>query len=221
VPYNVGVHGLFVRSWELIGTVWVTTALGTLLLLVAAGAGCALGRHPSMPLVRVVAWWVRHIVLPLATCRAWWRRAASIFVNNITILAALLGAGRWPVAPLFGVAAIGISLGIALRVISDLPVQLLMRWPSRSGVAKYRIRVGAALNLLEPPAIMLTVGLSLARPVMSLPTHLVWETFGFWVVPATLLAAGGEALWLGAAQAPDAMPGAISGENAGNHRDQE
>lgn len=194
-------------------------ALGTFLLLVAAGAGWALARQPSLLPVRAVTWWVRHVVLPLITYRAWWRRAASIFVNNITILAALLAMGRWPVAPLLGVAAVGISLGIALRVMSDLPSPPLMVVPSRREAAKHRIRLGVALNLLEPPAIMLTVGLSLARPVMSLPTSQVWETFALWVVPATLLAASGEALWLGATQPPDGMHGEMTSQGPNTHSD--
>ena len=165
-----------------------------------------MARQPALPPVRVVSWWIRHVVVPLVTCRAWWRRAAAIFTNNMVILSAVMAVGHWPVAPLFAVAGLGVSLGVALHVMAELPVLPLTRWPCRGSAAQHRIRVGVALNLLEPPAIMLTVGLSLARPVMPFPATQSWETFGLWVAPATLLAAAGEALWLGAALGQSVTP---------------
>ena len=188
---------MYARSWEMICSVWLPIALGTLLLLVATAAGWAIARRPTMMLGRVVSWWLRHVVFPLVMCRLWWCRAAAILVNNTTILAVLLSLGRWSIAPLFGVAALGLSLGVALRVMPDVPLPLSPRL-SHQVARGYRVQIGLALNLLEPPAIMLTVGLSLAWPVMSWPASRVWETFVLWVVPATLLAAGGEATWLGA-----------------------
>ena len=53
------------------------------------------------------------------------------------------------------------------------------------------------LNLLEPPAIALALGLAIGRSAIPLSSTQAWGVFLTWVVPAMLVAAGGEALWLG------------------------
>ena len=62
------------------------------------------------------------------------------------------------------------------------------------------------LNLLEPPAIIAAIGLSLGRSVVPLSPGQAWEAFAAWIVPALLIAAGGEALWLGAERAAAESP---------------
>ncbi len=191
---------LLARTLDVIGGVWVYAALGTGLMLVGAGSGWAIGKTVWLPPVRLIAWWVVRVILPVLRCRSWWGRGAAIFGNNLSILAALLALGRWQAASLAGVAGLGVSLGIGLRILfstSDAAWGSAFRY---SAEAKRRLRIGVALNLLEPPAIMLTIGLSLGRALGPLSGAQAWETFALWVFPMTLLAAAGEALWMGVTQ---------------------
>ncbi len=191
---------MFVRSLDVIGAVWLIAAMGTGLALVGTGLGWAVAQTESLPPVRLVAWWVRRIVVPLLHSRSWRRRAAVIFVNNVSILAVLTAVGRWHWGALVSVAGLGAGLGIGLRILSNEPTADLQPDRAPGAGAKRSFRIGIALNLLEPPAIILTIGLSLGRLAVPLSHVEVWETFALWVVPATVLAAGGEALWLGASQ---------------------
>ena len=78
-----------------------------------------------------------------------------------------------------------------------------MSVPARDRQARRRIRIGIALNMLEPPAIVVTLGLTLGLRTIPLTCEQAWQTFGVWVVPALFVAAAGEALWLGVGQAKD------------------
>ena len=182
---------------NVIGSILIASILATGLIAVGACAGWSLGQDTRVPLVRAVVWWVKRIVLPLLRRRSWFVRTASIFANNIAILTLLTVLGRWHVAALIGVAAVGVNLGIGLRVLGG-------EFPgfdeSSSTVHEghvWRMRLGMALNMLELPAIMLTGGLALQRVALSLSNLEVWSTFLLWILPATLVAAAGEALWLG------------------------
>lgn len=189
---------LLSRTLDVISAVLVDAALGTGLLVAGAGAGWVSGQASRLPPVRLIAVWVRRVVLPLLRCQSWWRRATGIFVNNLSILAALLAVGRWHGVSLVGVAWLGLSLGIGLRVLSGASDEFGELDLGSDSRARRCIRIGVALNLLEPPAIILTIGLSLSRAAVPLSAPQVWETFALWVVPLTLLAAAGEALWMGA-----------------------
>ncbi len=61
------------------------------------------------------------------------------------------------------------------------------------------VAVGMALNLLEVPAILITLGLSMGRggATSGLLSGDVWTAYAVAVAPLLLIAAGGEALWLG------------------------
>jgi hypothetical protein len=52
--------------------------------------------------------------------------------------------------------------------------------------------------MLEPPAILISAGLSLAQGAMpaDLSTTAVWSTFAHIVLPLLALAAAGEATWM-------------------------
>ncbi len=189
---------LLSRTLDVIAGVWMDALLGTGLLVIGSGAGWVAGRASWLPPVRLIAMWVGSFVLPLMRCRSWWRRAAGIFVNNVSILAALLALGRWHGVSLVGVAGLGLSLGIGLRILSGESDAFGELDLGSNAWAKRCIRIGLFLNLLEPPAIILTIGLSLSRATIPLPAQQVWETFALWVVPLTVLAAAGEALWMGA-----------------------
>lgn len=166
-------------------------------MLIGTVGGWVIGQRAALPPVRLVTWWIRGVVMPLLRCRSWWSRAATIFANNLSILALLVAAGLWHTVALVAVAGLGVSLGVGLRILMCQPAVPWEGKPSTGRSAKRRVRVGIALNLLEPPAIALAIGLCLGRSVLPLSAAEMWETFLLWVVPFTLLAALGEALWMG------------------------
>jgi hypothetical protein len=62
---------------------------------------------------------------------------------------------------------------------------------------------------------MIALGISMRRAALGLPAETVWATYAVWVVPLTLVAALGEAMWIGVvmraarvADRPDGMRGA-------------
>ncbi len=197
---------LFSQSLDVIGSVWTHALLGSGLALVGTGLGWAMGAEDSIPPVRLIAWWVRNIAQPLLRCRRWWIRAATIFLNNAVILLSLVAIGHWRIAAVVAVAGLGVSLGIGLRLLSDMPSDAVVPTVQPNRAVRRRINLGVGLNLLEPPAIMLAIGLSLGRQTISLETAAVWVTFAVWVVPLTLVAAAGEAIWLGECQREEEEP---------------
>lgn len=188
---------MFAESLEVIRAVWGIAVLGTGLMLIGTVGGWVIGQTATLPPVRLVTWWIRGVVMPLLRCRSWWRRAATIFANNLSILALLVAAGRWHTVALVAVSGLGVSLGVGLRILMCQPAVPWEGKPRTERSAKRRVRVGIALNLLEPPAIALAIGLSLGRSGIPLSATQMWETFLLWVIPFTLLAALGEALWMG------------------------
>ena len=188
---------MFGSSFDVIMTVLLPALLGTALVVVGAAAGWAVGRRNTASPVRLVAWWVRHVAVPLLTSRSWVRRFGTIFINNTSVLATLVCLGAWRITALAGVAGLGLCLGIGMRILAAETQAWGGLDPAQDRRLLQRIRVGVALNLLEPPAIVLTCGLCLGRPMLGSAQE-AWETFALWVVPATALAAGGEAIWLGA-----------------------
>ncbi len=172
-------------------------ALGVSLLLAATAAGWRVGRERHVIPTRVLETWVRCVVLRLVRQRSWCIRFAAILVNNGAVLSLLIVVAPWRWAALTGIALLGISLGIGLRVLSSDPDARFDVGPVRHPSQIRRIRLGVLMNLLEPPAIALTVGLALTRSAVPLTAVQTWSTFLFWVVPATMIAAAGEATWLG------------------------
>ena len=199
--------GLLARSMLVFGQLGRGMFIGTIVLLLAVAAGWVLGRHTSFPLVRLITWWVTRVVTPLLRSRSWVRRAATIFINNTCVLAALLALGPWRIPARVGVVLLGLSLGIALRHLSAIADRFAVSVPVRDRSAKRRMRVGVALNLLEPPAIVLTLGLTLGFRTIPLTGEQAWLTFGVWVVPTLFVAAAGEALWLGVGQTENSSLG--------------
>ena len=184
------------RSWSIVVALWPSMLVGTGLVLAGTGIGWFVGGYRSFPAVRGVTWWLTHVILPLLKTPSWLRRAATIFVNNCTISAMLVALGAWPNVALAGVSILGINLGIALQVLSRLTDEFCDPGPDAAAPARWRIRLGVALNLLEVPAIVVALGLSIGRQVAPTAAAQVWSAFFVWVVPALLAAAAGEALWL-------------------------
>ena len=143
------------------------------------------------------------------------RRAATIFLNNTAVLAAVVALGVWTVAAFLGVAALGLSLGIGLRILSGSLDDLAVPAGGSSGHARRAVTFGVVLNLLEPPAIVLALGLALGRRAIPLAGAETWTVFAFWVVPALLAAAAGEALWLGAGREEPPTEEVVNSETPG------
>ena len=179
---------LLTRSLEVFSELGRSMVLGTVAMLVAVGFGWVMGRHRTFPPVRMVAWWITRIVLPLLKSRSWGRRAATIFINNTGVLTALLVLGSWRLTARIGVVILGLSLGMALRHLGAVTDEFAAAVPVRGQGDKRRIRVGVALNMLEPPAIVLSLGLSLGLRTIPLTPGQAWETFAVWVVPALFAA---------------------------------
>jgi len=175
-------------------------SIGTGLLILATALGWSAGRHRALPPVRLIGWWVRLVVAPLIRSPSWPRRSATIFLNNAAVLAVIVALGRWLIAAYASVTVLGLSLGLGLRILAGLDGDLAVHVrPGRPHVRR-KLIIGVALNLLEPPAIVLALGLSLGRQTAPLDESRVWSLFATWVVPLLVLAAVGEGLWLGAGQ---------------------
>ncbi len=197
---------MIVHLWDVLSAAWVSMLLGTGLVLVGTCAGWRVGHYRSFVGVRLVSWWLMHVIVPLLKSPSWWRRAATIFINNICILSVLLAAGALYGLALLCVAGLGVSLGIALKRLTEDADELVVSLSGRDPRARRRIRVGIALNMLEPPAIVVTLGLCLGQRTAPISWLQAWQTYAIVVVPAMLLAAGGEALWLGAGRLAGSPP---------------
>jgi hypothetical protein len=121
-----------------------------------------------------------------------------IFFNNAGILALMVCLAVSRAAAAIAVIAVGLTLGIALRALGHIHLDWSHPGPNAPIILRRQIRFGVLLNLLEPPAIAAAVGLALARTSMSLPAPDAWQAFAMFVVPLLLVAAGGEAMWIGA-----------------------
>ncbi len=187
--------------------IWPDLLLGAGFTLVATWFGWRLGRRRSFPPVKAIGWWVVGVVLPLLRSASWSRRTVLIFLNNGAILAVIGAVGGYRHGGIVGAGTLGVSLGIALRVMADASRGLGGRVGASAGPdSRWRMRIGLALNMLEPPAILVAVGLSMARGSLKVTTEQAWLTFAVFVLPALLFAAGGEALWLGVTNhAPEAV----------------
>lgn len=190
---------------DIVGQFGRGMVIGTVVLVAAAVLGWFLGRPSSFLWYRLLAWWIEHIVLPLLRARSWMRRTATIFANNTVVLAALLALGRWPLAARIGVVVLGLNLGAALRHLSlrgDVEIEEV-GYDRRS---RRIVLLGVALNMLEAPAIVMTIGLALGRGTVPLSADQAWAGFAIWVIPALAIAAAGEALWLGVRRPRDVVP---------------
>lgn len=171
--------------------------IGTLLLLIGIGVGLGIGKFKAFQPVHWVSWWVSRVIIPLLQKRSWILRSTTIFMNNIIILVLLLATGFSSYVAIIGITTVGLSMGIALKVLSDQPESFSISHITMTGWNLRKFRIGIILNLLEPPAIVATLGLSLGRAVIPLNPQQIWEPFWQWIIPAMLIAAGGEALWIG------------------------
>ncbi len=188
---------LVLQSWSILVALWPSMLIGTGLVVAGTCIGWVVGRYRTFPAVRGIAWWVTSVILPILRTRSWLRRSAAIFINNGTVSAVLVALGAWPWVAPAAVSILGINIGIALRVLASITDEFGDPASDAAPGTRWRIRLGVALNLLEPPAIVAAVGLSIGRQSVAASVGQIWLTFGIWVVPLLLIAAAGEGLWLG------------------------
>ena len=186
--------------------------IGGVLVVICVPLGWKLGCRERGWLYRATCWWFAQVAQPLLACGSWSRRALIIAVNNsavcgVLVLLGVLGGVAW-----LWVALMGVSLGIALKLLaalawedSGLAVAEVEEPGSTAGPPRSASRqrklltgIGFALNLLELPAILLSLGLCLGQGAWDV--ILGWQRalalFVLLVLPLLLVAAAGEALWL-------------------------
>lgn len=191
---------LLLRQIDVLWDIGFGMIVGTVLAVACVGAGWILALGNTGGPTRLIAWWVHHVVDRIVRAGCWRRRCAGIFANNTAVTALLVALGAWAVGAWAGIVCLGLSLGIGLQVMSRRPDAFGIVTNSADVRAARRIRVGVTLNMLEPPAIAIAIGLSLGRNALpaGLSAGQSWETFAVCVVPLLLVAACGEALWLDA-----------------------
>lgn len=192
---------------------WRPTLIGLVVLLIGTIAGWGMAADREFTPAHWLRWWLERIILPGLRQRSWLARLVVILLNNATICVLLIWAGGVPAGAWIGVVIVGLSLGAALRMLSDPRWEMAdyagLSEPAdrsppdpESGMPPAPDRLvalGVLLNLLELPAITIVLGLTMGR--LAAPNHLapadIWRIFACWVVPLLAIAAGGESLWLG------------------------
>jgi len=186
--------------------------VGGAAIVVCVAIGWCVGGERQARFVRLVSWWLDHVVRPLLGRRSWFQRTVIIAANNSLVCAAVVVLGAVGSLSWLGVVFVGLGLGVALRLLLDVdstdqndvdaePGAQDERDPG-DGAAEPRLRwlatIGLALNLLEIPAIMFSAGLSLGQgsisSVLSLRDALI--AFASIVMPVLIVSAAGEALWM-------------------------
>lgn len=183
--------------------------IGGLVLLLGAISGWGMTQAPDFVLSRMMRWWVLKVLVPILKRPSWLLRSIAIFVNNAGICMALVACGRVALLPWFAIAAVGVAMGSALRVLvfefgwhgDEVDVD---REGASALVGDRWAGFGMLLNMLEPPAIVLTLALALVQlelPITSTnelhEAIRVWPIMLTWTVPMLAVAAGGESLWMG------------------------
>jgi hypothetical protein len=183
-------------SFSIILSVWPQVLIGLVLLVPAVGVGWCIGDVARWRPVRFLHWWLDRVILPKLRKRLWITRALTIFVNNTIVLALVLLGGFALATSVLMIVVMSISLGVGFKKLAAEPLgdgtdQAI------EGASPGKVRFGMALNMLEPPAILAVIGLSLAQTMHPVDASLIWTSYLAWIVPLLAVAAGGEALWLG------------------------
>jgi hypothetical protein len=193
---------------------WRPTLIGIVVLVIGAIAGWGMAGDRAFAPARWLRWWLERIILPGLRQGSWLGRALMIFLNNAAICALLILAGGLPAGAWVAVVVVGLSLGAAMRMLTDprwdvsIPPELGEAEDPASEVSDDgappagldRVAsLGVLLNLLELPAIAIALGLTMGR--LAVPNNLVptdiWRIYASWVAPLLVVAAAGESLWIG------------------------
>lgn len=200
---EIGENGGMIGSHlHTIMLVWRACLVGGVAIITGVILGWFLGQARGSGLVRLVVWWVEHVVRPLVRSRSWFRRAAIIAANNalVCLVAVLLGAFgslAW-----LAVGGLGLSLGVSMRLtMGGNPFLDPGRPPTSLGRGLEVL--GLLLNLLEVPALLMAAGLCLGQGAWPAGIGLgaALGAFVWCVVPLLAIGAAGEALWM--CQYPD------------------
>ena len=95
---------------------------------------------------------------------------------------------------------IGFCLGVALTLLAHRLVELPDFDKPTSGRSRWIARCGVTLNLIELPAIALTLGLAMGYESVGMTAIRAWTLFGSVIMPMLAVAAAGEALWIDVGQ---------------------
>ena len=168
------------------------------LILIATGVGWWLAADKGRWWVRYIRWWFDHVVKPLLATRSWGLRTFIIALNNSAVCCLLTLSGALGHIAWVAIAGVGLSLGTAFRMMVELAGTSVEEPSDLSRTERTMVAAGMVLNLLEPPAIMLSGGLCLAQGALweALPLDQVLRAFAWVVLPTLVIAAGGEALWM-------------------------
>jgi hypothetical protein len=164
-------------------------------------AFCAVGwraaRDPYGWLARCTNLWLDRVVRPLLGRRSWAKRALIIATNNALVCAVLVTVGFWGHLAWLGIAGVGLGLGAGLRLLME-SADIDAPEASRGRRRRVLVTIGVVLNLLEPPAILLSVGLSLGQGAIADTLDLAQAARVYlqFALPLLLIAACGEALWM-------------------------
>ncbi len=185
---------------ELVNIGWQPYLVGTIVVIVGAISGWGIAATPMFPPVIMVRFWVEKVILPALRNRLWLFRTAVIFANNATICALVVLAGGIPGGAWLAIAIVGLTIGIGFRLISESDIVDSVEDDSKERPpADALVQIGLVLNLLEIPAIVITIGLSmgqLATP-RDLSPDMIWSVFAVCIMPMLFIAASGESLWIG------------------------
>ncbi len=179
---------------------WPAALTGVGALVLSAMIGGALSGQPDGRFARILRWWAMDVVLPMVRHRSGLFRWLVIFVNNAVICALLVSLGGWGWLVWVGLAVEGLTLGGAATVLTEAGMLEEFWQPEESARNMTMVRVGFGLNMLELPAIALSVSVAVGQSFFGsvVGAGQSWSIFAMCVVPLLVLAAAGESLWLGA-----------------------
>ncbi|GJM26940.1 MAG: hypothetical protein DHS20C16_33550 [Phycisphaerae bacterium] len=193
-------------TFELLQSLLKPGLVGGLVLLIGAVSGWGMSQAPEFVLTRFMRWWLLTVIVPLLKRPSWLLRSIVIFANNAGICMLLVACGTLPLVPWVAIAAVGVAMGAALRVLVtefgwDAEADDQNRAVEISPAADSRSGIGMLLNLLEFPAIGLTLALALMQRELPIAAAaepiLPWTVMLIWTLPMLALAACGESLWMG------------------------
>lgn len=187
------------RPFEIVVAILPHALVGGLVMVACVLAGWRHARRRSPWTVRLINWWLDQVVRPLLLARTWRRRTAAIALNNTSICAVLVALGPLSHVVWLAIVGVGFALGIALRIMVESPANALFAESARSRAGRWIAGLGFMLNLLEPPAVMLSAGLGLGQRAWAAGVDWTsaWGAFAILALPMLVVAAAGEALWMG------------------------
>ena len=96
--------------------IWRESLVGSAVILGGVGVGWWEGRETQRWTVRLVSWWLKHVVHPLIAGGTWARRAVTIAANNSLVCFIMMLLGSLSHVAWVGVVCVGMGLGVALRL---------------------------------------------------------------------------------------------------------